>query len=241
MLGVQDSIEKYQKLSDTILAEEVAGLVRICRLLHLPQKTVAVVLHVFFMTKHTIDIEPDDAVLHSACISIACKVCETHRPCDRILDCAALLYAVEMTPELRPMYANCIAHTELSVCYALDFDFGLPDFYGLLKRVCRENSLPTDYSRRCWVMLNDILATPVSVFFSVEEITLGAICAEWVSAAAHKEAGGPTAGSALPVGNSEVVQAFLASLKMPELQFSDEAIAFVALEICALYSKSLVR
>lgn len=233
-MDVQDSIEEYRAFCRGVARDDVDVLVRICRMLYLPQKTVATALFIFFSAKKDIRIEPDDVVLQSACVNMACRVCETHRPTDKIFEYASYQHALGGSPELRTMYIESINRTELDICVVLDFDFEMPDFYGKLESVCREMGLPPSYSRRCWVFLNDILMRPVSIFFTVQEIVLGCMLVEFVAA---KKREGASLGEAPEAGEVEGNEGFLSVFaEQAGVVDADRlALEFVALEVCEMY------
>jgi len=204
----------------------------VCRMMYVPQRTIATALFCLFAAKRHIRIEPDDIVLHAACIGIACKICDTHRPTEKILECSACQYAVDTSNGLGEMYLCCINKTEVDVCVAIGFDFEIPDFYGKLKEVCRGRGLQLHYSRRCWAMLNDVLATPLCAFFTVTKVVLAVLMLEYAATAAPLEAG-----EVEPSGG--LAASFMGFMELSPEQVSAETLEFICSEICSFYEGHL--
>lgn len=237
-MEIQEIMEEYQVFCGDILEEEVETLVRICMMLRLPQKTVATALFNFFSAKKDIQLEPDDIVLHSACINMACRMCETHRPAEKIFEYASYQYALESTQELRAMYIACISKTELDVCVVLDFDFEIPDFYGTLESACRELGLSSNYSRRCWVFLNDLLMTPISVFFPVQEIVFGCLLVEFAATRA-REGMNSRKTPEDRVSGKNTTSLFMEQIRAADVHGGLDCLVLelIALEVCGMYER----
>lgn len=220
-------------LSASIQNSEAECLAKTAKMLHLPQKTLATALHAFFVAKSAIKIEPDDIVLQCACICLACRMCETHRPAEHILDCASHQHAVEIPAELKAMYMECISKTEVDVCITLDFELEAPDFYGHLESICKSHGLDTNYSRRCWIFLNDILMRPVSVFFTVPEIVYSCLLTEYVARKYNDGNGEESMEEGQIADNRHIIQAFADWLN---IEAADACVLeFILSEILSIY------
>ena len=226
-MHIQESINKYKAIRNMVSKEEVEDVMKICKLLHLPQKTLSISLHNFFASKAEIHIEPDDIVLSSACISLACKMCETIRPIDKILQYAANHYNLEIEQEFKPLYIDCIHKTEMDICTILDFD--IPDFYVKLEAICKEKNLESVESKRSWIILNDILATPLSIYFTVSEIVYSSILITHIARNSKHDK--------FEIPNDEIILNFISHFQLEESHSA--ALEFISLEILEIYENFL--
>ena len=231
---LQRRIDEYRLLQTDVSEEDVYALAKICRLLHLPQKILGVSIHNFYHAKAQIQIEPDDIVLLSACIDLACRTSEVVRPLEKILGLVACHYALDVPDDIVPMYIECIDKTEVDICLCLDFDFNFPDFYGRLETLCKENVLNMSYSRRCWIMISDILTAPVSLFFSVDDVVIGCIFVEFVANQVRLNRKDKRNAAAV---DEDVVRSFSEFLNMPER--NAEEYLFISAELLRIYHNKL--
>lgn len=169
-MHIETSCKSYEILKKENFCNDVKNLVNICRELNLPQKTVSFSCHSFFAAKEECKIEPDDVVLVAASIGLACKICETQRNPEKILHIAAYVYNIELDSTIIKLYLDSISKTELEISIALDFNFKIAEIYTELQKICKNNGIDPVICKRCWVLLNDIMLTPLSIFFTSSEI-----------------------------------------------------------------------
>lgn len=173
-------------VQDAPLRKETMNLVNTVTSLHIPQKTLALALKLFHIVKQNIRIEPDDVVLNSACISMACKISEIRMPLMKILQFASKILSIEVEEDLHPLYFDSIQKTEIDICLLVDFDFMMPDPYECLETVCQRKDLPTSYRRVAWIILNDITLLPVSATVPVHEIVYTCIFIQYLAEQSEK-------------------------------------------------------
>lgn len=232
-LDVSESVDRCRQFQRLIPDSEILSLSSICKLLRLPQKTIATALYMFYAAKHSLLLEPDDLILYAACVSLSCRTCETHRPVEKILSLSALSCSVEVSPDTRPLYIDCVNKTEVSVCVCLDFELEPPDYYGLLHRLCRENSLSTEYSRHGWVFINDILTSPLIIFFTVPEVVLGGLLLEYSVRTEREDEPGMIA------TDEQLAREFLRFMGIADT--NEQAVLYVALELMRRYEEKMGR
>lgn len=153
-----------------IYEKDASILLSICRTLYLPQRTLAISLHIYFVAKSESKLEPDDVVLMSSAIDLACKICETQRPIEKILHLAGKNYNIEIEHEIVDLYIVSINKTEIEMAAILDFNFEITEIYNKLERMCKENQFDSLLRKRCWITLNDIMSIPSSIRYSINEI-----------------------------------------------------------------------
>lgn len=144
---------------------------RICSILGLPQKTIAVSYYNFFAAKTKCKIEPDDVTLVSSAIDLSCKMCETIRTTEKIIKMTAELYSIDtVDSDIMQLYITAVGKTEIEMLHFIDFNFDITEIYVHLERICKDKEQTPLFSKRCWILLNDMLSTPISIYFTVEEI-----------------------------------------------------------------------
>lgn len=167
-MKLSESSSLYRRLQ--ACNEEIDVIEKTCRMLFLPQKTLAISCYNFFAVKAESKIEPDDIVLITASIDLACRVCETSRSTEKILKIVSNFYSVEIEAEILSLYIREIYATEVDVMVILDFNLEISEIYNKLERICKEKRLDTVMSRRCWIVLNDIMRTPLPLYYTIDEI-----------------------------------------------------------------------
>lgn len=225
---VEDSIIRYDRLIMDYDKDEISALIKVCKLLRLPQKTIAAATFLYFQGKRYLQIEPDNIVLGAACINLATRILETFRQIEKILQYCATVYNIEVDPEIIPMYIECINKTELDICIIIDFDFELPNFYEFLEYVCKDSHLDIESKRRSWIILNDILTTPIGMFFTVQEIVYSCLCLSYTIKNIRSK-------DFLP-SNKSLFERIMEDLKIDEI-IEIKAIDFICSEILYIYEK----
>lgn len=165
-----DSCTLFNKLQESIISEDIFAIGHICKALFLPQRSSSISYYLFFAEKAECKIEPDDIVLVSSVISLACKLCETYRPLEKILKTTADYYAVSLDAGILELYSTSINKTEIELSIILDFNFEISEIYTHLENCCKEKQVDSVFSRRCWIMLNDIMTTPLPIYFTIDEL-----------------------------------------------------------------------
>lgn len=197
----------------------------VCKALSLPQKTLAVSNYIFFAAKAESKIEPDDVVLVSSVVSLACKACETLRPLEKILQLVSKQYSVEISQSIAELYVTSINKTEIELSTVLDFNFEVSEIYAKLEKLCKEKRFDSIFSRRCWIVLNDIMSTPLSIYFTVDELLT---CAIFVNHAANEIKDGKI------MSDAEMYEAFAEKYGFATVSF--DCIRFMSGELLELYS-----
>lgn len=174
-MELAESFAYFERFRKSVCQEDVLAIASICKTLVLPQKTLAVTQHLFFATKAESRIEPDDVVLISSAVSLACKTSETLRPIEKIVQAVAKIYLLDIDEKLLPMYVEAIANTEIEIAVIVDFDFEITEIYTKLEKLCKETHLDSTSSKRCWIMLNDIMRIPLSIYFTIDELLTGVL------------------------------------------------------------------
>lgn len=220
-----ESLYLYKKIQPYVCQKDTRIISSICKALYLPQKTLAISYYNFFAAKAECKIEPDDVVLVTSSIDLACKICETIRPVEKILKLTADMYAIEIGKDLVEMYIHSINITEVEISIVLDFNFGIADIYAKLEKICKEKKLDSAISRRCWVFLNDIMTTPLSLYYTIEEILSCTIFITFVIAEAKKCA---------DVNDEEIYSIFIKAYGFTNLTF--ECLSSLCTEVLNIYS-----
>lgn len=172
---LQLSFNSFLKANYEVSPEDLKMISKICKAIRLPQKTLSLSFYLFFAAKMDNNfIEPDDLTLMTSVIDLACKTCETPRSPDKILDLIANSLTIELFPELTKMYKDAINKTELDICKIIDFRFEITEIYQKLQLMCTTYKIDPISSRRCWIVLNDIMKTPMCIYFTIEEILAAA-------------------------------------------------------------------
>lgn len=171
IMKLTESLSLLKKLQQIIDQKDLHYISKICSMLGLPQKTVAVSYYNFFAAKSKCRIEPDDVTLISSVVDLSCKMCETIRATDKIIKLTAELYSIDtIEPDIMQLYIPAVGKTEIEILYFIDFNFEITDIYVNLERICKEREQSPLFSKRCWVLLNDVLSTPISIYFTIDEI-----------------------------------------------------------------------
>lgn len=192
-MRLSESCSLYERTKSQVSQHDVATISRICKTLRLPQRTLSVSCYNFFAAKSECRIEPDDIILVSASVSLACRVCETLRPVEKILQLAGEAYSIEVDLATRQLYLDSVNKTEIDISYILDFDFGISEIYSGLEAVCKKKRFDSLFSKRCWILLNDIMLTPLSIFFTSREMILASVFLNYLASspeATKQDSGG---------------------------------------------------
>ncbi|KAM0681553.1 hypothetical protein GINT2_000066 [Glugoides intestinalis] len=222
-----ESLYLYKKLQKQICQKDILIISNICKTLCLPQKTLSISYYNFFAAKAECKIEPDDVVLVTSAIDLACKLCETIRSVEKILKLTAGMYAIEIEKDLVSMYVNSINITEVEISIVLDFNFGIADIYTKLEKICKERKLDSIISRRCWIFLNDIMETPLSLYYTIEEILSCTIFINFVIEEAKKSD---------ELNDEDIYNAFVKAYGFTNLTF--ECTSSLCIEVLNIYSLS---
>ncbi|KAI5170505.1 hypothetical protein PAEPH01_1491 [Pancytospora epiphaga] len=245
-MPIEDIKEAYSKLRDETCRDDTQKLIVVSRMLFIPQRTISTALFCLFTAKRHLRIEPDDIVLHTACISLACKLCGTHRTVERILGFASFQYAIVINGALTEMYYDCINKTEVDICEAIEFDFEVPDYYKELNEMCQKKKLAGSYNKRGWLMINDVVCTPLCAFFTVTEIVLAVLLVQYLAIETinenSKESGGIVIENSVKElgeieSNASLISGFIEFMCSDTSEISEEAVEYILLEICELYKK----
>lgn len=170
-MKLSESLSLLRKLQYIVDQRDLHCIARICTLLSLPQKTIAVSYYNFFAVKSKSKIEPDDVTLVSSAVDLSCKMCETIRATDKIIRLTAEFYLIDITePDIMQLYIAAVGKTEIEILYFIDFNFEMTEIYVNLERICRERDRSPLFRKRCWILLNDILSTPISIYFTIDEL-----------------------------------------------------------------------
>jgi len=169
-MHLTESFAHFERIQLALPTEDLRTIATVCKILCLPQKTLATSQYIFLAAKAECRIEPDDIVLISSAVSLACKVSETLRPVDKILQVVARLYSTDVDHQLLPLYTEAITHTEIEMSVIIDFNFEITEIYTRLEKLCKEMHLDTSSSKRCWIMLNDMMQTPLPIYFTSDEL-----------------------------------------------------------------------
>lgn len=170
-----ESCGLYRIMKNRVLQRDTIAVSKICKNLRLPQRTLSVSCYNFFAAKSECRIEPDDIILVSASVNLACRVCETARPVEKILQLAGEEYSIEVDQTTRQLYLDSVNKTEIDISYILDFDFGISEIYSRLEAICKKGRFDSLFSKRCWILLNDIMLTPLSIYFTSGEMVLASV------------------------------------------------------------------
>lgn len=155
---------------------DIKTLIHLCKSICLPQKTVSFSLFLYYAVKDDIHfIEPDDLTLFTTILSLSCKVCETHRPIEQILESNAKHFSTDLDSEITRMYYDAVYKTQVDICEIIDFRFDLADIYSKLQSICSNYRLDHMFAKRSWVVLNDMMCTPICISFTCEEIIYGVL------------------------------------------------------------------
>lgn len=174
-MRVHDSFELYKKMCHEINHQNLDMIIDICKILKLPQKTISISHYNYFIVKEECQIEPDDPIMFSASIDLACKICETSRCINKILECSANSCRMEIDATLTNKYIEEIYNCEVDIAAVLDFNSEIAEIYNRLQQLCKQEKFDQIFSKRCWIYLNDIMLTPIPMYFTVLEIISSAI------------------------------------------------------------------
>ncbi|ELA42837.1 uncharacterized protein VICG_00152 [Vittaforma corneae ATCC 50505] len=226
-MWLDESIACFNSLQPSICEDDMLAISDICKALHLPQKTLAISNHIFFAAKAESKIEPDDVVLISSVINLACKICETLRPLEKIMHLASKHYSIEIDQSIMELYTTSINKTEIELSVVLDFNFEISEIYTRLERLCKEKQFDSVFSRRCWIMLNDIMQTPLSIYFTIDELLTCTIFTNYVASELKNEK---------TMDDVEMYEIFSEKYKLTTASFS--CIEFMSNKLLELYSTS---
>lgn len=224
-MQLNESFIYFEKLQHALSPEDILPLTTVCKTLCLPQKVLAVSQYIFLAAKAECRIEPDDIVLISSAVSLACKISETLRPVDKILHVVAALYSTEVDQQLQSMYIEAITRTEIEMCVIIDFNFEITDIYTRLEKLCKEMHLDMSSKKRCWIMLNDMMQTPLPIYFTIDELL---ICLLFINYG-YTELKGDTA-----VKDEEAYKAFIQKSMLAPVAY--KCVKFICSQLLDLYN-----
>jgi len=230
-MRISESCSFYSRLKNKISRDDVRIIIGICKELCLPQKTLSFSCFSFFAAKEEIRIEPDDVILVTAAINLACRACETGRSVEKILHMAAREYSIEIDSNTIEMYLKSVNRTEMDISMGIDFNFQVTEIYSELERFCKQQKLDPIISKKCWILLNDIMATPLCVFFMPLEMICSVVFLSYATAICDE----------LDTGASDY-QVFL-KIFYEKIVFKPAywpAIKFISGEILEIYDSELV-
>lgn len=222
-MKLAESCSLYRRMQSKVPQHDITTISRICKTLRVPQRTLSVSYHNFFAAKAECQIEPDDIILVSAAVNLACRVCETARPVEKILRLAGEAYSIEVDQITRPLYIDSVSKTEMDIAFALDFNFEISEVYSRLEDVCKKGRFDILFSKRCWVLLSDIMLTPLSIYFTREEMILASVFVNYLASLTESEK------------NVSEHSLFMQLSRMLAFEESFPAVEFVADEILSHY------
>ncbi|KAI5150467.1 hypothetical protein ENBRE01_1511, partial [Enteropsectra breve] len=217
--------EEYFSLKEKLSDADMRGIRFICKKLFLPQKTHAAIQYLYFASKFGLNVEPDDIVLFTSCIDLACKVGNVFRGTEKILAVVADYCEMKIDETILELYYNCINKTLVDICTLLDFNLELPDFYTTLENACKSCDAPTITKKRCWVFLNDVLTLPISLFVHEKEMAAAVLIMENMIADSNEDD---------EQWNDEQFSSIMAQHNMQSLEA--QHIKFVISELYKLYA-----
>ncbi len=166
----------YVEIELITLKKQLDDLENICKIIKLRQQTIAVIFYIFYFSKATLKLEPDDIVMQCAAINLGCKMEYINISIEDILRHAFILNNLEFESEIINLYITSIAKTEIDICEKLDFNLEPPKFYDI-----KINDYVGNIDRNVqWILLNDILCKPISILFSAEEIAISCYFVEYL-------------------------------------------------------------
>lgn len=167
---LEESIFKYKEMAKVTIKEDLSIIQKTCRALLLKQKVMSFAFYLYYAAKDTLRIEPDDPILLTAVINLACKAFESIRPLDKIFEHICKNYDIQLNQDIFDRYLRETSICEVDICEGIDFNFNMVKIYQNLETRCKLYKLDSLFSKKCWVMLNDTLRTPISIYFTEEEI-----------------------------------------------------------------------
>lgn len=183
--GTSSAVEMNRMDLDRIVEEnhrkEIQMLIQLAKMVHLPQKTVGIALQLYHISKRDLRIEPDDVVLHCACLNLACKISDLRFAISKIFTAAIEQLDMDVDGNIVSLYIDSIHKTEADICLIIDFDFNMADVYETLERICEEHLLPARYRKVCWILLNDSLQIRIIIDIPVEKLIYACIFIQFIS------------------------------------------------------------
>lgn len=174
-MRIAESIEKHKELKAKISSNDKYSLIHISKELVLPQKTLSVAFHLLYVSKDELGIEPDDIILFTAIVNLSTKISETSRPLEIIFKTVCNCFRIDVPDSIKSNYYDSIAKTEIDICIIIDFNFEMSELYTKLEMACKKHKFDQSFSKRAWIFLNDIMSTPLSAFFTTNEIITAAL------------------------------------------------------------------
>lgn len=209
--------------------QDIQILFQVCSCIGLPQKTISFSWYLYFAIKEdNFFLEPDDMTLFSAIIIFACKACETQRSPDKIIELTAQAFSIELDPEIFEMYKAAINKTQVDLCEAIDYRFEIIEIYNKLQTFCLNFKIDAAFSKRSWILLNDMMSTPVCIYFTCDEIIASIIFINFVAT--------ESINSSESLSNKELYEKFLEMYSLQSISL--ECIEFIYNYILNFYQIS---
>lgn len=165
------SITHVKKFKYASAQQDILILTRLCKFLSLPQKTLSFTWYLYYAVKEDeYFLEPDDVTLFASILNLASKACETQRSSEKILEFTSKIFSTELDSEISKLYKTAIDKTQVDICEVIDYRFDMIEIYSKLQLFCLNFQLDHLSSKRSWILLNDVISTPLCIYFTIEEI-----------------------------------------------------------------------
>ena len=170
-MNLEKSKNSFEMLLRDYRIVEVENIIKICKMLKMPQKILTATLYNFYYGRYVLWFEPDDIVFYSSLIDLSYKMMEVNKSQDQIIHTTSSFFHIDISDNsLIDKYKKAINDLQINFLFETRCDLFPPLLHDLLIEKCMKYKLSRKTKELSWVFLNDLVSfLPSALFFTPEE------------------------------------------------------------------------